>query len=42
LLNKEEVVVAQAHVQECGAINIEDQANDLMEEDNDVEDIVVT
>ena len=33
------MVVVQAYVQEHGA-NIEDQANDPMEEDNDVDNIV--
>lgn len=34
------MVVVQAPVQEHGAINIEDQANDPMEEDNDSDKVV--
>lgn len=39
LLDEEEVVVVQAHIQEHGA-NIEDQANDPMEEYNDVDNTI--
>ena len=39
MFDEEEVVIVQAHVQEHGAISIEDQDNDPMEEDNDDDNI---
>jgi len=40
LVDEEEVFVLQEPIQEHGVINIEDQANDPMEEDNNVDNIV--